>query len=148
VDQPTRILRNAAYYLTYSDGRWSADQKIKLRGSDYPLVGAVSCASASFCAALDDDGHAYTYSGGWSTGRQIDTSSELASVSCAPRSFCVAVGGRFADIFSGGRWLRKRRLDPSDGLVSVSCPSRSFCVAIADHARGTSGQDYAYTYRA
>lgn len=141
VDQPMRIFRDAAYYLTYTDGRWSAARKMVLRG-DFPLVGTVSCASPTFCAAVDDSGHAYMYSGHWSTGRLIDTSDEVNSVSCARPSFCVAVGGRYEDRFSGGRWLRKNRLDRHDGLVSVSCPSQSYCVALADNLHG-----YAYTYR-
>lgn len=142
VDQPRRIFRDTAYYLTYTDGRWSAARKMVLRGDAFPLVGAVSCASPSFCAALDDSGHAYMYSGHWSTGRLIDTSDELSSVSCARPSSCVAVGGSYADIFSGGRWLRKDRLNRHLGLVSVSCPTPSYCVALADYAHS-----YAYTYR-
>jgi hypothetical protein len=141
VDQPKRILLDAAHYLTYSDGRWSAARKMALTGPDLPLVGAVSCASPSLCAAVDDTGHAYMYSGRWSA-RRIGVSSELATVSCARPSFCVVVGGRYANVFSGGRWLKMVRFDRSTLLTSVSCPSQSYCVALADNAHG-----YAYTYR-
>ena len=52
----------------------------------------MSCPSASFCVAVDDDGNAFTYNGSsWSTPSRIDTIGDLTSVSCPSSSFCVAV---------------------------------------------------------
>jgi len=56
-------------------------------------LSSVSCASSSFCVAVDDGGYALIYNGSsWSTPQEIDNN-PLESVSCTSSSFCVAVDG-------------------------------------------------------
>jgi hypothetical protein len=52
---------------------------------------AVSCATASFCAAVDVAGDALTYSGSWSAPDLVDSPRIFDAVSCASASFCAAV---------------------------------------------------------
>jgi hypothetical protein len=57
-------------------------------------LNSVSCASRSFCVAVDQQGDALTFNGrSWSAPARIaGPNGELVSVSCAARAFCVAVG--------------------------------------------------------
>lgn len=102
------------------------------------LAGSISCASSSFCAAVDRNGNAYTYDGqAWSSARSIDPPTYvsgggwagLGAVSCASPTFCVAVDslGK-ATTYDGVSWSTPAMVD-SVGLGSVSCASASFCVA-------------------
>jgi hypothetical protein len=55
-----------------------------------PNLESVSCASSSFCAAVDGLGDGITYDGGsWSQPTPI---APIIAVSCPSASFCVAVG--------------------------------------------------------
>ncbi len=91
---------------------------------------SVSCASASFCVAVDQAGRALTFNGSsWTAPAAID-SKVLWSVSCPSASFCAAVdlSGR-ALMFNGSSWTAPAAIETSV-LSSVSCPSASFCVAL------------------
>ncbi|MBV9607249.1 MAG: hypothetical protein JO027_19190 [Solirubrobacterales bacterium] len=94
---------------------------------------AISCPSASFCAAVGTAGFVYTFNGTtWGTPTQPDPNgNSLSAVSCPSASFCVAVdnlGG--AITFNGSTWSAPTRADTTgNGLNAVSCTSSSFCVA-------------------
>jgi len=103
---------------------------------------SVSCPVAGFCAAVDDTGAAFTWTGKvWSKGVVIDSTAvsnandRLASVSCASSSFCVA-GDNLSGVytFNGSTWSAVDQLNPSDSSASVSfsvsCPTTSFCMAV------------------
>jgi hypothetical protein len=80
---------------------------------------SVSCASATFCAAVDYEGNALTFDGtSWSAATSIDAL-PLASVSCPSSSFCVAVdySGNVVT-FDGTSWSAPVSID-SGGLISV-----------------------------
>jgi hypothetical protein len=120
---------------------------------------AISCPSASFCAAVDSAGFVFTTSdpalgaGGWSVGDRISTSAALTAISCASEALCVAVDLEGDAIVStnpsegAGSW-HKDKIDfsschnpapyvlchdvgPVDqaSLSAISCPSTSLCVA-------------------
>lgn len=111
----------------------------------------VSCASSSFCVAVDSGGNAFIYNGStWSAPEMIapgsvacgtKTCSEyLDSVSCPSSSFCVAVsteGNAF--MYDGSSWSAPEAIDPEGSPQSVSCASAMFC-AVVD------GNDNALTY--
>jgi hypothetical protein len=104
------------------------------------VLDSVSCAGASFCAAVDGNGNALA--GGpaaWRAGPvDIDPiAGILTSVSCASPTFCAAVdtNGRAltwnGTAWSVPSWSAMNPVDPRDGgLTGVSCPTRSFCAAV------------------
>ena len=100
-----------------------------------PKIGglsAISCPSASFCAAVDNSGYVVTYNGtSWSAPTSIDPNGfGLSSVSCPSASFCAAVDSAGnALTYNGTSWSAPTSIDPN-GLTSVSCFSASFCAAV------------------
>ncbi len=103
---------------------------------------SVSCPSATFCAAIDDTGDAYTWNGKtWSKGVVVDSTAasnindEFISVSCASASFCIA-GDDLSGVYTynGSTWSAVDLLNPSDSSAavsfSVSCPTTTFCMAV------------------
>jgi hypothetical protein len=102
---------------------------------------SVSCASSSFCVAVDRNGNAFVFSGNsWSSAESIDSQQDLTSLSCSSSSFCVAVDlGGNAITYNGTSWSPAQSVDSSQGLRSVSCLSSAFCVAV-------DGSGNAFTY--
>src|SRR5580700_11671492 len=129
------------------NGAWSAPVKVDSTGTQ-GLSGA-SCASSSFCVAIDAAGNAFVYTGTWSTATNIDSTipagndSEinLQSVSCASASFCV-VGDSKANvmIYNGSSWSQPQSIDPNTGagFFSVSCATATFCMAVDGAANAIS----------
>jgi hypothetical protein len=104
-------------------------------GPNGDILEAVSCASSSFCAAVDGSGYITMRNGhAWARPVHVDTTGDgLNSVSCPTVSFCVAVdAGGYETTFSGGRWSPMHDLDDQLYFESVSCHSPSFCVAVGD----------------
>ena len=122
----------------WNGSAWSIDP---IGEGDYNGLESVSCPSSSFCMALDDEGTAFTWSGGsWSGPTDTNIGLEDGdgldathpSVSCASASFCMAVGGDDTTVFwNGSSWSATPSISHVDDLLSVSCPSASFCVALA-----------------
>jgi hypothetical protein len=79
--------------FTYSTGQWSKGHP--LGGFVYNrrvAIRAISCASMSFCVALDNVGEELTYvNGRWSAGQEVDPGSLLDTISCPAPRRCVAV---------------------------------------------------------
>ena len=100
--------------------------------------GLVSCASASFCVAIDA-ANSRTYDGtSWGAPISTGISGGAAGLTCPTRSFCVAVYGADAFVFNGSSWSTQALEDQhcafgicegGPGFDSVSCASASFCVA-------------------
>jgi len=109
---------------TFSGTAWSSLVVVE---ADRTLVDA-SCASSTFCAAVDATGTAYTYNGTtWSAGVRIDNVAVPTAISCTS-AFCVVVDdGGGAVRYSGGTWLPRVSLGSS--ITTVSCASSTFCVA-------------------
>ncbi len=108
-------------------------------GSEPNVPSAVSCAGRSFCAALDDFGEAFTWSGSkWSRPHRFDGNLLAGSdaVSCRARTSCVAVDdGGFATAWNGTAWSQKQRIDRSGALMDVSCGTARFCIAVDSRGR-------------
>jgi hypothetical protein len=82
--------------LTYNGSAWSAPSEIPPAPERGPFdVGAVSCASSSFCvAAASIEGAAAIFaSGAWSAWTSLEFYGGFSSVSCPVVSSCVAVNG-------------------------------------------------------
>ena len=128
--------------------RWSTPATIDRN----EIVRSVSCASPSFCVAVDDTGHEMTYDGAsWSAPREVDAAgaglgpSAGIHISCPTSSFCeVFDNGGYALSYKGSTWSAPVRIDGTPGgndgkWVSLSCASASFCLET-----DSSGYSFAY----
>jgi hypothetical protein len=102
--------------------------------SPQPTIGYVSCASATFCAAVDAGGNALTFNGKtWSTPDTIDAGTiwPLDAVSCPTVTFCTAVDGwGQAFTFNGSTWSGPAGLESSGDLQAISCTTAHFCAVV------------------
>lgn len=95
-------------------------------------VNSVSCPTTGYCVAVDTQGNAVTYDGGFTLQSTHIDSFPLTAISCASEKFCVAVdkGGQ-ALIDYGSSWSTPERFDSGGGgLTAVSCPTTTFCMAV------------------
>ncbi len=129
-------------------GVWSAPQQIDNTSSGNAL-NAVSCATPTFCVAVDSGGYVHVFSGGtWVSGQQVDPGGNtLQGVSCPTTTYCVAVdnsGNAFTD--TAGTWSSGNQIDTAsnDSLNAVSCPTATFCMAV--DSSGTAFTDTAGTW--
>jgi hypothetical protein len=109
----------------------------------------VSCASVSFCVAIDRKGNALTFNGStWSKPVNADPNGltmgeggiSWPMVSCPTSDFCAAVDGADGNVvtFDGRSWSTPVNVDSKAAnsergpvlvfLMSVSCISAMFCV--------------------
>jgi hypothetical protein len=113
---------------------------------------SVSCAFEAdpFCIAVDNQGHAFTYSDySWSSAHHLQsTSGDPTFVSCTTTSFCISAdhsGKTF--IYANGQWSTGARIDLSNGgrtrtnaITAISCATFAFCRAVS-----SSGYEYTLT---
>jgi hypothetical protein len=106
------------------------------------VLSGISCASPSFCAAVDQNGNAYNWDGRrWSRTDLDPIAGVLTGVSCASARFCAAVDGNgYAFEWNGRSWSTTAYsvTSPADRtapLTAVSCPDASFCVAVDGDGR-------------
>ncbi len=118
--------------VAYAAPGWSAPLSVD---SGF-LPGSISCASATLCAVVDDNGRAFTYNGSsWSTPTSINSGHALFSVSCPlTTNDCVAVGnasgGGAGVAYTGTSWSSPMFIDPGS-VLDVSCAATTFCLATA-----------------
>jgi hypothetical protein len=100
------------------------------------LVG-VSCASLSFCAAIDSTGHVTTStSPATSAWQPLDTATGIThaptSIACPGGAFCVAgeSAGTIASSTTPSASWSEATVDTTHVVESVSCPSTGLCVAV------------------
>lgn len=88
----------------------------------------VSCASASFCMAVDSQGGTAMYDGTqWTSG---SAPSQAVAVSCPAAGYCIAADNAGGVIsYQNGSWSKVTKIDGNNTFVSVSCPSSSACLA-------------------
>lgn len=120
----------ATYYMKWNGAKWTHPAKI----DGVTGIGAVSCASTSFCVAIDEDGHALIWSGRrWTTTAVRTPDTQLASVSCTSTDFCVVVDGwGNAVSWNGSDWSTPVDIAAPDSANygAVSCVSNTFCAAV------------------
>jgi hypothetical protein len=107
--------------------------------ADAHVLEAVSCASRSFCIAVDKRGNAIVFNGKtWSTPKAVAPSAAypvgLDSVSCPTKTFCAAGGSSGAEhavlaTYNGKTWSAPRRIHFT-GNLTVSCDTPAFCLAL------------------
>lgn len=119
-------------------GKWSDGPSTK-----FALMG-VSCASATFCAGVDNlspKGHGFIFNGQrWSSPTTLATSAD--SISCPTTRYCAAVSQSGNVLYyENGSWSKATSIDPSGTPVSVSCSSASFCVAVDSNGGALTDQN-------
>jgi len=123
--------------LGFARHPWPATAPAQIDGGSN--LTSVSCVSADFCVAFDDQGRELTFDGtAWSTPNFVlGLWGPDAYVSCASTSFCVAVASDRATLFDGVTWSEPVTIAPSTGghLTGVSCPSTTFCAAVDSAGR-------------
>lgn len=103
--------------------------------STSPLL-AVSCASPSFCVAIDGAGDAYRFDGSqWTSPTLLPgpmgVGGDVAAVSCTSPSFCMAVppGSTSVVQWNGTAWSSPVMVS-ANGLQGLSCVGTTFCAAV------------------
>ncbi len=125
--------------------RWSAPERIDLTQG---LLANVSCVSASFCMAIDQNGNYLTYNGATWSGptpifRHVTGQGEfgcngscLDALDCPTTSFCLAGVDVGRDdylayqngIWSGIKTIPVARHPFAGSIQSISCSNASYCV--------------------
>jgi hypothetical protein len=98
-------------------------------------LSAISCATATFCVAVDTVGKVVEWTGSTWSAPPVANTNGLNAVSCPTVSFCVAGGsGGYAITWNGTSWSAATVIDDSGAgyIGSISCPSSSFCEAFDD----------------
>lgn len=118
---------------------WTTSQPVDqalYAGGGTPLAEAVSCASETFCVAIDTvDGaspsYAQVFDGAtWTEPTSMDPH-VVKGISCVRASFCVAVDGSGnAVTFDGSSWSAPVSVTSTASLLAVSCASSSWCLAV------------------
>jgi hypothetical protein len=93
-------------------------------------LSAVSCPTAAFCVAGDEDGNAVTYNGAtWGSPTSVDPSGGgLRSLSCPTATFCAAADNAGDALLDHNTlWGAPTSLEIEG---SVSCASASFCAVV------------------
>jgi hypothetical protein len=143
---PTRASASLQSYLAHRgitlahrvSARASATVTVTPSAINTPSGGlaTLSCASASFCVAVDNNGGALTYNGtSWAGPVTIDSGVALDAVSCAAETFCVAtdVSGNYL-IDNAGTWSTPKAFvaasPGADLALSVACPTTTYCLAV------------------
>jgi hypothetical protein len=100
-------------------------------------VVAISCASTTLCAGVDDGGRVLASgtpldAASW-TRRSVDGKNVFTGISCPAANLCVAIDAAGHVVTSAGPlsgpW-KVAEIDPASGLSAVSCASASMCVAV------------------
>ncbi|HSZ45722.1 MAG TPA: hypothetical protein VK823_10325 [Streptosporangiaceae bacterium] len=97
-----------------------------------PGEGRVSCATQSFCVAVDQLGNAFTYIDGvWSKATALDpgVAASMAGVSCPTTTFCVAIdAGGNEYTYNGSTWTAPTTIDSAGQPQAISCTVTHFCL--------------------
>ncbi len=94
------------------------------------VINSVSCASSTFCVAVDANGNAVKYTGTWGSAASIDGTTSIASVSCPSSTFCEAVDASGNALKYNGSTWSSSVIDRHQVLEAVSCQSSTFCEAV------------------
>jgi len=115
-----------------SVNEWSHPVSIGSTTTSASQVGySVSCASASFCVAVNGNGQvSYRDSGNWTAPASLSVGGSIDAVSCSSSTFCVALAGRNATVYNGHRWSKARKISPAGYTFKISCPTSTFCAAV------------------
>ena len=99
-----------------------------------PGRGHLSCASPTFCAAVDEAGNGFTFNGsGWSKATLLDpgVTANLVGVSCPTAAFCMAIDADGHEyMFNGETWTGPATINSVGVPQAISCTSSRFCLMV------------------
>ncbi len=106
-------------------------------------VGALSCASPSFCEAGGDTAgfSSTTFAEQWNGTswhlQALPGTAGVAAVSCVSATFCESVGSGGGDLWNGSSWSAQTIAGPTGSafasLTGVSCVTAAFCEAAGQY---------------
>jgi hypothetical protein len=99
----------------------------------------VSCVSATFCAAADEQGYGSVFNGKTWSSQQVDPNSFIESISCRAATCVTASANGFVVTYSGGQWSDPVRADIYNSRLVVACGSPSFCVGVDQYGKEVTG---------
>jgi hypothetical protein len=120
----------------YRSGTWGPP--VIIGPNPYPdsVVGSgnypssVSCATPTFCVAVDWLGQAFAFDGSSWSAHTVDENS-LNTVSCPSSGLCVAGDGNGDELtLTGGAWSAPAQVDSNGQIGEISCPSVQLCFAL------------------
>ena len=118
--------------FSYDGSIWSQGIRIRWPHANDGITG-VSCASARFCVAPDEDGDMRVWNGSfWSVEFKV----AAHAISCPTVSFCMGVDlqGR-AIRWNGHRFSPPQVVYAGNTLNTVSCPNAEFCLTLGAGGR-------------
>jgi hypothetical protein len=115
-------LDNLVY--TFNGTGWSDGRRV----TNSTHLAGVSCATTSFCVAVNNRGDVFVFDGtAWSAARHL-TDAPLSAVSCPSTTFCMATDtAGVSHAYNGTAWSSHQL--PAMGVNAVSCSSSTFCAA-------------------
>jgi len=139
------IIDSTGSVASYDGSSWSRFTTIPHHGS----VQGLSCASSSFCAAVDLGGDVIAFDGRHWRKHRVD-GSELVEIDCPSSKFCVALDGRGrAIIWDGDQWSRPTAVSSDHRtFAALDCFAATFCEAVTVsptvHHAPTPADSYTY----
>jgi hypothetical protein len=124
----------AGMAMHFTNGSWSAPAPVDPQSGGG--IAAVSCvAGTTFCAAIGDNGNAYTTTDSttWTgAANAITVSVWQASLSCSSATWCLGVVGQDVFTYDGTTWSHAGQAESPNGgnVTGVSCVSSTFCMAV------------------
>lgn len=122
----------ANYASVFNGTSWSTPVEVMASAGSFGLV-SISCASETFCLAIDEHANAYKFNGtSWTTAGNIagaEAGAQEFAVDCVSATFCIATDNQATSVFNGTAWTQHKVLSTGE-LSAVTCLSESFCVAV------------------
>ena len=109
--------------VTWNGQGWSAPTTLAGAAG----IEGIGCAPSGYCAAVDGEGNAFSYNGGW-TGTSGDWGA-VSAISCVSSSFCVSSSGGLS-MWNGSSWTTPQTYGVPTSFTGVSCPTTTFCTAV------------------
>jgi hypothetical protein len=94
---------------------------------------SVSCASPTFCKAVDNGGDVVTYNGtSWDSFARIDSGQNKLMISCPSTTYCLVVDGNgYYVTWDGTSWSAPVLVPGAEEPFGLTCTSSTFCMMIS-----------------
>ena len=91
----------------------------------------LSCAARNFCAAVDETGLSWTWTGtAWTAPERFAPQGDFeAHITCPSDTFCMASDDKDAYVFDGHRWRGTPHVAWPLGIKTLACAGPKYCVA-------------------
>ncbi len=99
----------------------------------------LSCTAKDFCAAVDETGMTWTWSGtAWTGPTRFAPQGDFeAHIACSSKTFCMASDDKQAYVFDGHGWTATPHVAWPLGIKTLACAGPKYCVAGPASAKAT-----------